>query len=370
MTTTINAAHLQPWASSYAGLLGENWGGAVSYLQQRADLIRASLPLDTPFAITSNGGLGFATTNNPVTLAGTAPLTVQAIAINGVTYPITWTSLTNWTLQVPLRPYIYTNLLQAQGFDNYNGLLATAVASITVTNLVFLTTKPVVINEWMANSGAPGGFPDPADGRVQDWFELYNPNNFPVDLSGYYLTDAPTAPAKWQIPLNTIVPSCGFLLVWADNETSQNGSGANGDLHANFQLSHWGGTIALYAPDLTPQHTVVFGSQLQNVSQGLYPDGNTNSVYFMADWTPRASNRLGSPAPPQIAGLIGQTNGGVRFQASVIPGRTYRMEFKDNLSAPAWTQLGANLTAARPTLTFQDNLPGQLRRFYRLVLLE
>ena len=368
MTTTINAAHLRPWASRYAGLLGQDWGGVVNYLQQRADFIRLRLPLTTPFAITSNGGKGFATTNNPLTLAGTAPLTVQAIAVNGLTYPITWTSLTSWTLTVPLAAY--TNRLVAQGIDHYNGLLTNAVAAITVTNLGALSARPIVINEWMAASAAPGGFADPVDGLVKDWFELYNPNNFAVNLSGYYLTDTLTEPAKWQIPANTIIRPGGFVLVWADNETSENGLGTNGDLHANFQLNRSGEAIGLYAPDLTPQHTVVFGAQVQNVSQGLFPDGNTNGIYFMSDWTPRASNRLGAPPPPQMGGAVAQTNGGVAFQASVIPGRTYRVEYKDDLGAPAWAQLGADLTAAGPTLTVQDNLAGQRRRFYRLALLQ
>jgi hypothetical protein len=46
------------------------------------------------------------------------------------------------------------------------------------------------------------------------------------------------------------------------------------------------------------------------------------------------------------------------------------VEYKDDLAAPAWAQLGANLTAAGPTLTVQDNLAGQGHRFYRLVLLQ
>lgn len=148
---------------------------------------------------------------------------------------------------------------------------------------------PVVISEWMADNAAPNGFPDPADGKFQDWFELYNPNTNAFDLSGYFLTDTLSQPDKWQIPNNTIIAAKGFLIVWADNEPLQNG--LNADLHANFQLSNGGEAIGLFAPDGTPQSTVTFGPQFQNVSQGRFPTGNTNQTYwFMTNSTPRSAN--------------------------------------------------------------------------------
>ncbi len=149
--------------------------------------------------------------------------------------------------------------------------------------------SPVVISEWMADNAAPNGFPDPADGKFQDWFELYNPNTNAFDLSGYFLTDTLSQPDKWQIPNNTIIAAKGFLIVWADNEPLQNG--LNADLHANFQLSNGGEAIGLFAPDGTPQSTVTFGPQFQNISQGRFPTGNTNQTYwFMTNSTPRSAN--------------------------------------------------------------------------------
>ena len=367
LTTTVNAAHLSPWATRYAGLLGQNWGGAVNYLQQRADYIRSTMPLTTTFAITNNGGNNFSTTNSRVTLGGTAPLTVKEIEVNGVSYPLTWASLTHWKLSVPLPNVV--NLLLVQGVDNSGNRLTNATDSITVTNRGLLAPGPVVINEWLADNAGPGGFVDPVDSFFQDWIELFNPNDVAVNLSGFYLTDNLTLPNKWQIPTNTIIAPRGFLLVWADGETTQNGSGTNGDLHASFSLSKGGEAIGLYAPDGTPQHTLGFGSQYQNVSQGLFPDGDTNAAYFMTNWSPRASNRLGAPPAPELGGAVVQTNGELSIQASVIPGRTYRVEYKDSLSTGTWTQLGTNLTATGPVLTVTDTIGDRLWRFYRLVLL-
>ena len=368
MTTTINSNHLLPWATHYSGLLGQNWSGIVNYLQQRANFIRSRLPLTTPFAITSNGGNNFATTNDHAVLAGLAPLTVYTIEVNGVSYPLTWTSLTNWTLTVPLMHYV--NFLSLQGKDNYGGLLTNATDSITVTNLGRPAPGPVIINEWMADNAAPAGFPDPVDGRYQDWFELFNPNDVPVDLSGSFLTDSFAVPNRWQIPANTVIPPRGFLLVWADGDTTQNGLGTNGDLHAVFQLSLGGEAIGLYSPDLVPQHLVTFPRQTQNISQGLFPDGDTNNASLMGNWTPRTPNQLGAPPPPQVGPLAVNPDGSISFPCAVLPGRTYRVEYKDELTAPIWIQLGPNRTATGPELTVTDTVTSGSKRFYRLVLLQ
>jgi hypothetical protein len=183
MTTTINSAHLSPWANRYAGLLGQDWSGVVNYLQQRANFIRSTMPLTTAFAITNNGGRGFAAASSAISLGGTASLTVKDIYINGVSFAITWLSLTNWTVTVPL--FNYSNFLAVQGFDNYGALVTNASVSIVVTNLGAAALRPVVFNEWMAKNNGPGGFADPADGNFSDWFELYNPNGSAADISGF-----------------------------------------------------------------------------------------------------------------------------------------------------------------------------------------
>ena len=40
--------------------------------------------------------------NNMAYVTGTAPVNVDAVWINGAAYPLTWTSLTGWTVAVPL----------------------------------------------------------------------------------------------------------------------------------------------------------------------------------------------------------------------------------------------------------------------------
>lgn len=56
------------------------------------------------------------------------------------------------------------------------------------------------------------------DGKYEDWIELFNANNFEMNLDGYYLSDDQAEPQKWQFPDGTIIPANGYLIVWADDD--------------------------------------------------------------------------------------------------------------------------------------------------------
>jgi hypothetical protein len=73
-------------------------------------------------------------------------------------------------------------------------------------------------------------------------------------------------------------------------------------------------------------------------------------------------------APPAgRAELIG--NSTVRLLFTVLPGRSYQFEYKNNLEDPGWTALGSPVVAGESTLTQDDDIGSRARRFYRLVVL-
>src|SRR5213075_2606355 len=151
----------------------------------------------------------------------------------------------------------------------------------------------VFINEWMASN--TNYLADPADGRFDDWFELYNGGARAIDLGGYWLTDNLLDPHGFQVPDNGqyVIPPGGFLLVWADNETNQN-TAANIDLHVSFQLSKEGEQIGLFAPNaFTLIDGVTFGTQTNNtdVIEGRFPDGGP-TIARMTTPTPRGANTI------------------------------------------------------------------------------
>jgi len=210
---------------------------------------------------------------------------------------------------------------------------------------------PVVINEWMAANSTT--LADPADGKFDDWFELYNAGGAPVDLTDYTLTDNSTNTAKFVIPSGYSIPAGGYLLVWADKETFQN-TNTSPDLHVNFQLSKNGEFIGLYAPNGTNVDAVSFGLQTNDISQGRWPDGNSPPFVFMTTPTPRAPNVYGtsSNAPPVLAAIGNQTVNELTlltFTASASdPDAGESLAFSLDPGAPA----GANINAASGVFTW------------------
>ena len=157
------------------------------------------------------------------------------------------------------------------------------------------------INEWLAQNATI--LADPMDDQFEDWIELYNAESSPVDLGGYYLTDTLTNKTRWKIPDNTVIPAHGYLLIWADDDNGQNNA-TNSDRHTNFQLSAGGEEIGLFTESGLQVDAVVFGPQLNDVSQGRYPDGG-GAIYAMTTPTPRAANNIGVANEPPVLGTIG-----------------------------------------------------------------
>lgn len=369
IATGFNPGYAGRWTAHYGALSGQDFSSALSYIGARAAYVLGQLPTATPFAIQNNGGHNFSVTNGLAVLSGTASIAVNQIEVNGALYPITWTSITSWTVTIPLAAG--ATALAVLGLDQHGGMVSNALASVVVTNKGPGAWLPVVVNEWMADNNGPGGFPDPADGLYKDWFELFNPNTNDVNLSGLYLTDTLSLPTKWQIPANVFISGHGFLLVWADQKTSQNPAlgGTNLDLHANFSLAKSGEAIGLFAMDgLTPLSTVTFGQQIQNVSQGRFPDGDTNTRVFMTNWTPRAANTLAGLSPPRLAATA-HTGGAVTLAWNALPNRAYQLQFKTSLAEPAWSSLGAPIRTETGPVTFGDSPGPATNRFYRVLLL-
>jgi len=162
-----------------------------------------------------------------------------------------------------------------------------------------------------------------------------------------------------------VIGARGFLLVWADSLTNQNTGLPGSALHADFQLSASGEEIGLFAPDgVTPQSTVIFGMQTQNVSQGCFPDGLTNHIIPMTNATPASAN---TPFGPIRITQLSINAGVVTLTWSAIPGRNYRVEYQPELSPAGWIQLGAVIMANDSTASINDTPPPNGHRFYRVL---
>ena len=58
----------------------------------------------------------------------------------------------------------------------------------------------------------------------------------------------------------------------------------------------------------------------------------------------------------------------VLISVSSVPGRSYRLVYKESLSDSSWTPLGDDVIAVDANLTFTDGPAGGGQRFYRVLL--
>ena len=143
----------------------------------------------------------------------------------------------------------------------------------------------LAINEFMASNNSC--IQDP-QGQYDDWIEIHNYSTYATDIGGMYLTDDLSDPTKWRIPETdpalTTIPAGGYLLIWADGDTTDAG------LHANFRLSADGEEIGLFDSDgATLLDHIVFDEQVTDISYGRDPDAGED-LHFFGQPTPGAAN--------------------------------------------------------------------------------
>ncbi len=220
----------------------------------------------------------------------------------------------------------------------------------------------VFINEWMADNERT--LADPADGRFDDWFELYNAGDAAANLSGCYLGNATNNAAQFRIPDGMSISAHGFLLVWADGDTGQN-SLQPPAIHTNFKLARAGESIGLFDPSGRVLDFVTFGPQAADESAGRLPDGSA-TMEVLPRPTPGVANAIDSL---QIQSIAWQPPGGVSVTFRSVPGRSYQLEATDTLESPEWQSVGSPILAGGGSAQVSDAPRGSARRFYRVHLL-
>jgi len=117
------------------------------------------------------------------------------------------------------------------------------------------------------------------DANYRDWIEIYNANDAPVSLDGWYLTDKSDNLDKWEFPDITLAASGDpggndYLVVFASDENKQDSLGY---WHTNFKLAPEDESVLLVRPDgVTIEHGYEdYPEQFSDISYGIYLDGDT-----------------------------------------------------------------------------------------------
>ena len=172
-----------------------------------------------------------------------------------------------------------------------NGIVVTAAfVPIGADELARLKVSPVRVNE----VSAAGDIFVNEYFKRNDWVELYNITDKPVDVAGMYLSDNINKPLKWQISdggtgASTVVPPHGHLVIWCDKlePVSQ--------LHASFKLGAEGGDVLLTAADESWTDRLTYPAMKGDESAGRCPDGAVR-VFTMNVPTIGRANRTSSYA--------------------------------------------------------------------------
>ena len=128
--------------------------------------------------------------------------------------------------------------------------------------------SPLVISEFMAGNSST--LKD-EEGAFEDWIEISNRSDLPVNLEGWGLTDSATAPLKWTFPATNLAAR-GYLLVFASAKDRRTPASP---LHTNFKLSADGEYLALVESNGTTkasEYSPVFPKQITDISFGLGAD--------------------------------------------------------------------------------------------------
>ncbi len=333
-----------------AGRAVENPSAIKSYISQRRANLLNLLSSNVParFAITLNSGADFSTSQSYIWLTGTAPIDVRTVTINGVAFPVVWTSLSNWMTKVAFSAA--TNALNLAGLDAKGNPVAGASAAINVnyTGAVESPQGRVVINEIMYHPAAPNA----------SFIELYNASSASAfDLSGWQLGGA-----DFVFPGGTVMLPRSYLVVAEDRIAF---SQAYGRLLAvagvfNGKLDNAGETLRLIKPAGAPGEEVVV-DEVRYDSQPPWPaaaNGGGPSLQLIdpaqdnnrvANWAVAPTNGL----QWRYVAMSGTASSGTLYIYLQAAGETYLDDLK--LVAGTVAENGANLIANGD---FESTFPG------------
>jgi hypothetical protein len=231
------------------GLSVENPASSIEpWLSQAKSSIAAQLAAVNASSFSVNPGV--TVSNNLASVTGTAPVNVASVWLNGAAYPVTWTSLTTWLVQVPLANG--TNNLSVTGVDRHGQLIPGDTGSVSV--VYNSTNNPpigqIVINEIMYA---------PLASNAQ-FVELYNNStNTSYDLSGWQLNGL-----SYTFPNGSILSPTNYLVLAANNVAFAAAYGATNPVFDTFSgtLSANGETLTLNTASNLPVAKVKYSNAL------------------------------------------------------------------------------------------------------------
>ncbi len=240
---SFNTSYMTYWTDHYDNFApGQNYASSLAAIGARVTFVQNAINTaggNAAFAVTGTNYI--TTSNNLVTLSGTAPVQVQTIRVNGRDYAVTWNSVSGWTLRVPVSDP--TNTLVVEAFNLAGASLTNLTRTITVnyTGAVPNPAGAVVFNEILYNPTAPdAGF-----------VELFNTSsNFTFDLSDWRINGL-----DLTFPKGSVISNRQHLLLAGNVPAFITAFGTDAptpSIHYSGDLQNDGETLTLLRPGAAP----------------------------------------------------------------------------------------------------------------------
>jgi len=141
---------------------------------------------------------------------------------------------------------------------------------------------PIVINEVLAHAHA----------EAPDWIEIYNVSSIPVDIGGWFLSDAENDLQRYEIAAGTIVEPNGYVVFY---ETTHFGNPYDPGVRVPFAFSENGEGAYLYSGDdpVFPNYLAseLFGASETSFSFGRHRKSTGDYTFVtMREMTPGRAN--------------------------------------------------------------------------------
>ena len=213
-----------------------------TWFSQRQTFLQSQLAgVTPPFSV----NVSVVASNGAGTITGTAPVGIKTVSVNGVEWPVTWTTVNTWRALVPLQAG--TNVFSVVGLDMRDQPIAGASNSVSVvySGAVPSPVGSVVINELMFNPSLPGA----------EYVELFNTSsNFTYNLSGWNFNGL-----AYTFPDGALLNPRSFLVLAKDRTAFDMAYGSSILVFDQFSgnLQPDGETLSLIQPGLPPAPDLV-----------------------------------------------------------------------------------------------------------------
>ena len=216
------------------GLSAQNPSTIKSWLTSARSSIANQLTAENTTAFTVSRTVQVS--NNIAYVTGAAPVAVKTMLVNGVEWPVTWTSVTAFKLAVPLVPGL--NGLKIVGVDTHGQQLAGASNYVAVNYSGSLPSPAghVVVNEIMSRPSLDGA----------EYVELFNNSaGITFDLSGWQIPEL-----LYTFPAGSFIGPNSYLVLTSNRASFAAAYGATAQVFGAFPgtLPTEGGTLTLLKP--------------------------------------------------------------------------------------------------------------------------